>query len=593
MSSAIAATPTTETTTEMTTARPSSTGEAAAGGGKPKPRASSLLSDLDEQSDWNSARRTLNVRWVTVALWMACCAYIIAVFQAVPVSLHFQVGGTSVPTPVSQFHLGMGLAVFRIFTFVFGSPLGIMSNRFGRKPVMSVALCSYIPVFALFAVAWYSRPSFSQAVSAAKYTNDTAALTLDASGGVLVPCADTPSYNFTEIDAAGFPKPACEWKPQIAFYYVCYVIMGIFTPYQPHAIGYVSDVSPKTEMISNQSFVAGCGYFFGLFGGFVVALVVFLGAGGRENQETGFTGRFVPISYFAAMFFILVGLYFVNFKAEDSIPPKKRTKKYKCTDCLPAGFLSRGMDNKYFMATLGYSFWTAFGGGANESVILMMFQRWYLPVLGEGPVVLMFVVYALLVYLLNIVGAIFTVSMCYIPRCGFKNSFHLVFWLGLPTIIIMMTALNSKMPSLAWLVVIWLVSLTSTGPMQPLRASLFMGQAPSFDDRGAFSGMLRSIEALGKAVGALIVGSLLGPTWNETWKASVESGGAHEGYWTLPVVGYLMPLILSYVCFILGEGCCVKDDVRGWDNDDENRLVLNCCKRGGLLVYGDEEVEKV
>ena len=35
------------------------------------------------------------------------------------------------------------------------------------------------------------------------------------------------------------------------------------------------------------------------------------------------------------------------------------------------------------------------------------------------------------------------------------------------------------------------------------------------------------------------------------------------------------------------------EDDAGWDNDDENRLVLNCCKRGGLLIYGDEETEKV
>ena len=89
-----------------------------------KKRASSLIDDADDEADWDPARRTLNVRWVTVALWMACCAYIIAVFQAVPVSLHFQVGGTSVPTPVSQFHLGMGLAVFRIFLSL-RIPLGI------------------------------------------------------------------------------------------------------------------------------------------------------------------------------------------------------------------------------------------------------------------------------------------------------------------------------------------------------------------------------------------------------------------------------------------------------------------------------------
>ena len=33
-----------------------------------KPRASSLINDADDEADWNSARRTLNVRWVTVAL---------------------------------------------------------------------------------------------------------------------------------------------------------------------------------------------------------------------------------------------------------------------------------------------------------------------------------------------------------------------------------------------------------------------------------------------------------------------------------------------------------------------------------------------
>ena len=116
---------------------------------------------------------------------------------------------------------------------------------------MSIALFSYIPVFALFAIAWYS-PSFSQPISAAKYTNTTEGMNTDANGDVLVPCKSTLNYNFTEIDAAGFPKPDCEWKPQIAFYYVCYVLLGIFTPYQPHAIGYVSDISPKNEIFEPE-----------------------------------------------------------------------------------------------------------------------------------------------------------------------------------------------------------------------------------------------------------------------------------------------------------------------------------------------------
>ena len=75
-----------------------------------KPRASSLINDADDEADWNSARRTLNVRYVTVALWCACCAYILAVFQAVPISLHFQVGGTSLPNPISRTSTGAPLA---------------------------------------------------------------------------------------------------------------------------------------------------------------------------------------------------------------------------------------------------------------------------------------------------------------------------------------------------------------------------------------------------------------------------------------------------------------------------------------------------
>lgn len=556
-----------------------------------KPRASSMLDDDGDAAEWNSAKRTLNTRWVTIALYMASCAYIISVFQAVPISLHFQVGGTSIPTPVSQFHLGLGLAIFRIFTFLCGSPLGILNNRCGRKPVMTVALFSYIPVFVLFAIAWYVRTDFTvpaDSVNATAYD-----LQVSDQNRVLIPCKDVPEFNFTAIDNAGITKPSCTWRAPIAIYYVCYILLGIFTPYQPHAIGYVSDISPKNELISNQSFVAGCGFFFGLFGGFVVALAIYVAAGGRdESQENGFTGRFVPVSYFAAIVVIIVGMYFIMVKTEDSIPKSKRSKKFKYTDCLPTGFISRGCQNKYFLATLGYSFWTSFGDGANESVILMLFQRWYLPQLGESQAVLMFVVYAMLIFLLNVIGAIFTVGMLYIPRCGFKNSFHLVFWLGVPTVVVMLTALNSKDPSLGWLVVVWLVSLTSTGPMQPLRASLFMGQAPSFNERGVFSGMLRSIEALGKAFGSLIVGTIIGEGWNAAWKESVDTNSEHVGYWTIPVFGYLMPLCLSYLCFILGEGCCIKEDKRGWDNDDDRRLVLNCCKRGGLLIYGDDEVEK-
>ena len=70
----------------------------------------------------------------TWALFMSCAGYIVALFQALPASLHFQISGTSIATAESQFHLGLGLAMFRLFTFLFGNALGVGADTCGRKP---------------------------------------------------------------------------------------------------------------------------------------------------------------------------------------------------------------------------------------------------------------------------------------------------------------------------------------------------------------------------------------------------------------------------------------------------------------------------
>jgi hypothetical protein len=92
------------------------------------------MSSTDEGPlTWSPEKVSRGLTLATRALFMGCCAYIVSVFQALPASLHFQISGTSIATPESQLHLGYGLALFRFFTFLFGSALGVATDRCGRK----------------------------------------------------------------------------------------------------------------------------------------------------------------------------------------------------------------------------------------------------------------------------------------------------------------------------------------------------------------------------------------------------------------------------------------------------------------------------
>ena len=106
----------------------------------------------------------------------------------------------------------------------------------------------------------------------------------------------------------------------------------------------------------------------------------------------------------------------------------------------------------------------------------------------------------------------------YHPQC-LTNTFPLHLCSpGIPTVLVMTFALGKDDPSIALLLVILGVSLTSTGPIQPFIATLFMGQSLTDEDKGFYSGMLRSTQALGKALGSAIVGAAIGGPWIESWK---------------------------------------------------------------------------
>jgi MFS family permease len=189
---------------------------------------------------------------------------------------------------------------------MFGNALGVATDLCGRKPWLTGALFAYFPVYVALIITWYNRPRFEQDIPNG-WTNVTS-LGAPLAGKVLIPCRQTPTYNFTQIEY-GFAMHDCEYQPTIIAYYLCYIILGIFTPYQPHAIGYISDISPPKDLPSNQSWLAAFGFYLGLFGGFVLALLTYVIFGAlRENQDTGFTGNFIPASLVLAILVVFIGI---------------------------------------------------------------------------------------------------------------------------------------------------------------------------------------------------------------------------------------------------------------------------------------------
>ena len=75
------------------------------------------------------------------------------------------------------------------------------------------------------------------------------------------------------------------------------------------------------------------------------------------------------------------------------------------------------------------------------------------------------------------------------------------------------------------------------------------------------------------------------------------ASGCRLTRWLIPFMGYFVPLFLSYGCFLLGEGCFVRDDKRGWEDKDAivngAQLYINCCAPGGCLTYQKGRAEKL
>tara|TARA_B100000780_G_scaffold34871_1_gene21728 strand:+ start:98 stop:640 length:543 start_codon:yes stop_codon:yes gene_type:complete len=81
------------------------------------------------------------------------------------------VSGYPLPSPESQFHVGLTISVMRGVTFLFGNLIGVLTLRTGRKTMMWSALAiGYLPTFSIFLIGWLSRPTYPPLYAGSKLT---------------------------------------------------------------------------------------------------------------------------------------------------------------------------------------------------------------------------------------------------------------------------------------------------------------------------------------------------------------------------------------------------------------------------------------
>lgn len=169
-----------------------------------------------------------------------------------------------------------------------------------------------------------------------------------------------PTFNWTKFNAGGQAAyPPCTIPGTMATYYIGYIICGIFAPYvrrkktfffsfsfslttkifflflfflflfffffcfflfqYPHAVGYVADISTGDRAVGNQAKLSGVGYANGLACGYVMAVIILLGAG-TGNAVVGYHGNFITISLITGLAIIGLGVITLITRLDESMP---------------------------------------------------------------------------------------------------------------------------------------------------------------------------------------------------------------------------------------------------------------------------------
>jgi DHA1 family tetracycline resistance protein-like MFS transporter len=258
----------------------------------------------------------------TAGVFAAGATYIAVMLVALPFAVHKMVndptgegecdGPCFGPTAKSQPVLTNILTTLRLCTFMFGNLLGVLGDKYGRRPVMIGALLGYSVATLVYYFAWQSR--------------------------------------------------------SIELFFVGAALLGTASPLNPHGIAYVSDISVPKRAAQNIGILQGFGYFAGLMTGAFIAKLV--SSVSIDNAETGtepgielydklftnaFFGGFGLSAAFVVVFVLLL---------PESLHHEERTEvDWKLANPLGIFAVMKRNGYMFFVWLMCFFSWMSVGGG--------------------------------------------------------------------------------------------------------------------------------------------------------------------------------------------------------------------------------------
>ncbi|GBG25475.1 Hypothetical Protein FCC1311_016942 [Hondaea fermentalgiana] len=276
----------------------------------------------------NFVQQKVQVAIVTAAVTTGAAAYVLMLFIAMPISIHLLVNMQQkgcdpeltddcfAATDESQTILTLTLSLLRTMTFLMGGTMGVLSDRYGRRPMLLIALTGYATTGLLLLIGW-----------------QTETVGLFIFGGI---------------------------------------VLGASSPITPHGIAYVSDVSRPDRLATNMGYLQGLGYFCGLLLGAVISLGISQatrGAGAEEGESAlaPYNDLF-NISYGAGFGFAALMVIIMFFKLPESLHKDERATVVNWKKANPFGFLGLISRTKYLGLLWMSAAFGWMGVGAGESV---------------------------------------------------------------------------------------------------------------------------------------------------------------------------------------------------------------------------------
>ncbi|CAK9107822.1 Tetracycline resistance protein [Durusdinium trenchii] len=366
------------------------------------------------------------VSLVTFAVLCAAASYIVMLFIAMPLSIHIisnKEDGCDLetnddcfaPTDDSQRYLTLVLSMLRAMTFLFGSLIGTLSDKFGRKPLLLMALSGYTLAGILFLIGWSSET--------------------------------------------------------LALFLIGGMILGASSPVTPHGVAYISDVSAPDKLAQNMGVLQGFGYFFGLMGGALLALAISeLTVGQEEDPNEAAVDPYNRLFYgaYGTGIFLSGAACILSFLVlPESLHEDDRVDRISVAKANPFGFVTIISRNMYLTMIYFSAFFGWMSVGASEAVTGGWWLRRYTVTAVEE-----FIVFIVALWVASGFGAAICTRL-YVAVRGLKFAIHVSMIFSVATGIAFALA-----PTVATSYIAVGLSFVSASVV-PTIAALLMGQVPA------------------------------------------------------------------------------------------------------------------